>query len=1195
MYIANSYKLKIKTISTMQKRLLNLLLGLLIFGGINAQKTSDIELAKRTLAENFDQYGLDINAIQDYLVSDHYVSSYHNATHLYLWQTYNKVPVYNGLITIGIQNDEIYNIQSNAVRALSLKIDEKEMLLNAEEAIKAAGEQLGYPNNESFNLISSDRENSYLYEAPSFSFTNVPIYLCYDLNEKGLYELAWKVDLDVPGSDFWSVRVSANDGRIISQNNYTLYCSFEEHSGHTHDHSCTNDYAKKGSNETNSALVNTFMGGTYKAYAAPAESPNNSGQTLIVDPADPIASPFGWHDTDGVEGAEYTITWGNNVNAYLDKNADDISDGGEPDGGAELIFDFDHDLLGEPEESEDAAQVNLFYMNNFIHDFTYRYGFDEAAGNFQTNNYGNGGNGGDQVEAQSADGSGTNNANFATPTDGFSGRMQMFLWGGSEFDLFTINEPSQIEGPYEVRAAAFGAPITDTPVTGQLAIVDDGTPTPTLGCEELVNGDDISGKIAVIDRASCEFGLKSLNAQNAGAIGVIVCNIAGVNGGDGDTDIFGMAGGDFGAQVTIPAIMVGLTDCNAIKASINAGVVVEGTIQLPQITGPEQLDASYDNGVIAHEFGHGVSNRLTGGPSQAGCLGNDEQMGEGWSDYFGLVTSVEPGDGADDARGIGTYVIGEDADGRGIRDFPYSRDMEVSPKTYNSIIGTGAPHPLGEVWAAVTWDLYWNMVDAYGYDADINNLESGNARAIRLVVEGMKEQQCNPGFLSGRDGIIAADDALYDGENFCLIYETFARRGMGYQANEGSTFDRGDGSEGYLSHPSCLDTILITKDSDPFVTIGENYEVSITLTNFRKTQGAIVTVTDEVPEGTAYVDGSSTVPATLNGDMLTFEIGEMDSEEELTFTYSLMALDGAQSQTLHIEDFTNGDDRWELEILEGTDLIWELVDALEAGNDGWAIGSVETETDNAIYSINSFLISGDRPTLKFSHRYNTESGNDGGFVSVRKKGDLAWTRLNASSNVRNGYNVTLAYGTFALPNLSAFSGDSEGILETYLDLSDFIGEEVEFRFRFGTNATTTATGDFVGWAIDDMEILDLKDFSGTACVYESDNLINCAGATTFIESNGVDALNDVERDDFNLSLFPNPAADVVNIGIVSEETGVGTLQIISVDGTTVLTQSHRLVVGNDLLSVDVDQLPTGVYFVKLNTSTQHSIKRLIIE
>ena len=75
-----------------------------------------------------------------------------------------------------------------------------------------------------------------------------------------------------------------------------------------------------------------------------------------------------------------------------------------------------------------AAVTNLFYLNNVIHDRLYRYGFNEAAGNFQTNNFGKGGAGNDSVRAEAQDGGGTSNANFSTPDDGSRPRMQMYLW-----------------------------------------------------------------------------------------------------------------------------------------------------------------------------------------------------------------------------------------------------------------------------------------------------------------------------------------------------------------------------------------------------------------------------------------------------------------------------------------------------------------------------------------------------------------------------------------------------------------------------------------------------------------------------------------------------------------------------------------------------------------------------------------------
>ncbi len=77
--------------------------------------------------------------------------------------------------------------------------------------------------------------------------------------------------------------------------------------------------------------------------------------------------------------------------------------------------------------------VTLFYYNNIIHDYLYSIGFTEAMWNFQQDNFGKGGAGKDAVSAQVQDGSGTNNANFGTPDDGGTPRMQMFLFTETTF------------------------------------------------------------------------------------------------------------------------------------------------------------------------------------------------------------------------------------------------------------------------------------------------------------------------------------------------------------------------------------------------------------------------------------------------------------------------------------------------------------------------------------------------------------------------------------------------------------------------------------------------------------------------------------------------------------------------------------------------------------------------------------------
>ena len=171
---------------------------------------------------------------------------------------------------------------------------------------------------------------------------------------------------------------------------------------------------------------------TYRVYAQPIESPNHTspappadGRTLQVDPQDGTASPFGWHDTNGAAGAEFTGTRGNNVHAYPDTNANNIPDS-TPDCGGSLSCDFAIDLTQAPSAYTPAATANLFYWNNIIHDIQYQYGFDEAAGNFQVNNYGNGGASGDDVRAEAQDGGGNCNANFFTPSDSNRPRMQMY-------------------------------------------------------------------------------------------------------------------------------------------------------------------------------------------------------------------------------------------------------------------------------------------------------------------------------------------------------------------------------------------------------------------------------------------------------------------------------------------------------------------------------------------------------------------------------------------------------------------------------------------------------------------------------------------------------------------------------------------------------------------------------------------------
>lgn len=211
-------------------------------------------------------------------------------------------------------------------------------------------------------------------------------------------------------------------------------------------------------------------------------------------------------------------------------------------------------------------------------------------------------------------------------------------------------------------------------------------------------------------------------------------------------------------------------------------------------------DSDLDNGIIVHEYGHGISTRLVGGPSNSNCLNNAEQMGEGWSDYFGLVMTMKPGDTRTQGRGIGTYVLGQPITGPGIRPARYSTSFGVNDFTYASTNNSSAisvPHGIGFVWCTMLWEMTWDLVDEYGFDPDIYNGSGGNNIAMQLVIDGLKLLPCNPGMVDGRDAILLADQLNNGGANQDLIWAAFARRGLGASASQGSTTSRSDQVEAF--------------------------------------------------------------------------------------------------------------------------------------------------------------------------------------------------------------------------------------------------------------------------------------------------------------------------------------------------------------------------------------------------------------
>jgi PKD repeat protein len=786
----------------MNRSLPSLILLGLLFLSTSLFAQSPEQLAQQYLADQQQELKLTNSDITNYRITDLYTGNRNGITYLYANQTIENIDLVGSTANaVFDQSGRLVNMNVRFTADAASQVTSGTATLSAEEALRSVANQLNLVLPASFAASEVTLGPNYTtsFARGTWALEDMKVRMVFFQTPEEGIRLAWEVSYyELSAEHHWLVTIDAATGELLKKYDQVIHCSFG-HPEHAHTDECIGYEPRfTHSAQRTTGNYNFLAPNSYLVFPSPIESPNHGDQAVVENPADPIASPFGWHDTDGTAGAEFTITRGNNVHAYQDTGNNNGSVGDEPDGGADLEFNFPYDFDAGPDGFQNAAVVNLFFWCNLVHDVWYQYGFDEQAGNFQQNNYGNGGLQGDYIRAEAQDGSGLNNANFSSGGDGSTARIQMYLWSGGTGDNFFVDEPSSIAGVYNSSGAIFGPGLPSDPLSGTLVLADDGSANPNLGCLPLINGAEIEGNIALIDRGDCFFVDKVTNAQNAGAVAAIICN--NVPGAP-----ITMSGDDTG--VTIPSIMIEQADCNLIKTELGNGVAVDVTIE---DGGSTFFDGDFDNGIIAHEYGHGLSIRMTGGPSTGGCLGNSEQMGEGWSDYIGLIMTIEPGDAGEDIRGIGTFAVNQPTTGTGIRPAPYSTDFGINDYTYGATNNTGLsqPHGVGFVWCTALWEMTWDLIEVYGFDPDLHNGTGGNNIAMHLVNEGMKLQPCFPGFVDGRDAILLADEIFYGGANRCLIWEAFARRGLGFSASQGSSDSRTDQVEAFDLPPFCQEAVL---------------------------------------------------------------------------------------------------------------------------------------------------------------------------------------------------------------------------------------------------------------------------------------------------------------------------------------------------------------------------------------------------
>ncbi|MFY0563281.1 myxosortase-dependent M36 family metallopeptidase [Archangium lansingense] len=836
-------------------------------------------------------------------------------------------------------------------------------------------------------------------------------------------------------------------------------------------------------------------------------------------------------------------TRGNNVEAYTDAVAPDgFTDGADLRASISAPGTFSHayDLFLAPSVTDTqqmSAVTQLFFVTNFLHDWFYDSGFDEAAGNAQHDNYGRGGVEADSLRAEAQDSSGRNNANMSTPADGGRPRMQMYLYDTRGRRVMIVPPTHALEGTWAVGVATFGPQQYEVPAP--VVIAEDGVAASDGGtvndaCEPLTNAAAVSGKFVLVDRPRCDFALKAANAQAAGAVGVIIAN--NVSGGAS----FVVTGRD--STITIPVVSVSYAMGNALRDSPPASVTL--------VRDATDRDGALDNTIVAHEWAHYLTNRLIG---NANGLSNNQgrSMGEGWGDFMGLLMIAREGDDqvASNSGFGGVYARGAYANSGGNnqgfywgnRRYPYSTDLTKNPLTLRHIqngipLPSGIPvqsgatgvnnaevHNSGEVWSVMLWECYTALLR----DTGRLTFSEAQQRMKDYLILSLKLTPNAPTFLEARDAVLAAAYAN-DPRDFLLFAQAFARRGAGTRAvvpdrtsttHVGVTESFATGKDVALASVELLESTGTTAscDDDGVLDTGETARVRVTLRNSgtARLERTSMTLSSDDPDVSFPEGATVTFPAAEPVQLTTAELTVKLSGAATRRDLALRIAYRDEEQLVPGDQLHTVTYRVNTDELPGTSLL-ETVEAphhpwtvaaspaslplwtrqLDSTGANWFFRGPDNNVPGDLSFVSPPLQVSDTAAFRFTfqHRYVFERSSagihyDGAIIELSEDDGQTWVDIGTS--VSPTYNATLdAAGDNPLGGKRAYGGQSPGypaFAQATADLgTTYAGKTVRIRFHIGTDSGTGATG----WDLDDLQLEGVVNTPFTALVAHRGVCIN---------------------------------------------------------------------------------------------------------
>ncbi|RKI20588.1 peptidase [Corallococcus sp. AB030] len=821
-----------------------------------------------------------------------------------------------------------------------------------------------------------------------------------------------------------------------------------------------------------------------------------------------------------------TTSSGNNVSAYADHfDPDGYTEGSDTwafvnPGTRDFHYDYEPTLgpLARPSQTQ-AAITSLFYTTNWLHDYFYASGFTEAAGNAQQTNYGRGGLEGDALLAE-AQNQGPNpqardNVAIYVPDDGQAPRLEMYLFTMPETRSF------QVAGTdYATGKANFG-PRTFHLDSLRLVMAQSGSPSVTTACQALTN--DVSGAIVLADRGgNCSYELKAVNAQAAGAAGLIVLNhTAGAAPPN-------MVESDPLLDPTLPLLSVSFETGQTLKGLLANGAVTGTMIRASD---PER-DGAIDNTLVSHEWGHLLHQRLVD-CNLSVCFAQSE----GWGDFIALHLMVQEDDGFgyNGTYGIGGYAahVYGDSPYYGVRRVPYSRDPTKNALRLRHLSDEEPlplEHPLrdnggfnsewhnaGEVWASMLFDGYLALLDeARKPGSRFASFAEAKRRMADYVVAGMMLAPVDPTHTEQRDALLMAAGSWnpQDPRDMLLLAEAFARRGAGTCARSPprrSLFFT-EIHEAYTAQADLRFEFVNVDDArracdavpDGVLDAGEAGSLHLKITNLGPvaSAGTTVTITSSRPSEVSLPTGELSVPPVPPFGSISMAIPielaaspSLTRDLELTLTPSGSGFCQAPVPLRHILKMDHDEESsttdtlelptttWSTAVLEGSaDQAWQRVLApdstVDAANHVWFSADGPDVADTALVSPR-LTVSGSVPfTVTFDHRHRFAFDVDswtgrktfwtGGVIELTQDGGQTWE--DVSKYVEPGYGGKIDSTTSnTLGGRQAFVAQSsvwprmnQG---TKLDFgSRFAGKTVQLRFRFGSPWYVESHG----WEVDNV-------------------------------------------------------------------------------------------------------------------------------